>query len=74
MLSRLHRHAIFKRSLPSTGLRRIGAQCSREDDPHINAMASNGQLYQDWTHESLIERVSLLEQQLKDQTEKYAEH
>ena len=74
MLARLHRHAIFKSILSKTGLRRIGAKCSREDDPQIHAMASNGQSYKDWSHESLIERVSLLEQQLKDQTEKYAEH
>ena len=74
MLVRSHRHAIFKRSLPWIGIRRIGAQSLREDDPQVNAMASNGQSYQDWSHESLVERVNLLEQQLKDQTQRYAEH
>ena len=43
----------------------------RNVNMQLNTMESNGQLYKDWSHESLIERVALLEKQLKDQTEKY---
>ena len=70
MLAQLQRHVVFTRSLAWTRLRRLETQCTREDDPQIKAMASNEQSYKEWSHESLIERVSLLEQQLKDQTER----
>ena len=69
MLIRSCKHSILRRN-KTIRIYRADAQYDIAFRKHFTVMARDTQRYKDWSHESLVERVELLEKQLREQIER----
>lgn len=69
MLVRSCKHSIFRRN-KLIRLYRADAHYDIAFRVHFTVMARDTRRYKDWSHESLVERVELLEKQLREQNER----